>query len=392
MTISRLQPWRRLVHYLLLILFVAFPFLRIGGESALRFDIPSLRLHVFGASIMMDEFFLVLVAVLFLTFLFILATLLFGRIWCGWLCPQVLLVDLTSSGGGKGRFPGAVSHMKALPVSVFTGAVTVWYFISPYDFFRDLGAGELSKVAAWSWLILSLLAWLDLALVRYTFCATVCPYSRFQGVMFDRETMVIAFDRGRAAECLDCSACVKACPAGIDIRSGLQAACVNCAECRDVCRAIQERKKKSSLVGYFFGVPGSPFRPWRPAVLAAAVPVLAFLLLLLHLVMTRAAVDLTVLPSRDFESRRSPSGGIVASYVLSLANRGREEISLLIAAEGPGGPAEVSPSSVKIGAGGRRRLTVFVAAGGEGRIAIILSTGSGEAARAVVDLAAPSAP
>lgn len=337
----------------------------------------------------MDEFFLVLIALLFATFLFIWITLLFGRIWCGWLCPQIVLVDLTSSGGRKKRPPGAASHGKALPVSVAAGAVMVWYFISPYDFLRDLAAGELGKIAAGSWAALSLLAWLDLAFVRHTFCVTVCPYSRLQGVMFDRETMVIAFDRSRAVECLDCSACVKACPAGIDIRDGLQASCVSCAECRDVCVRIQERKKRDSLVGYVFGSPGRPFRPGRPSGLAAAAPALAFLLLLVYLALTRPAVDLTAHPRRDVGVRRSSSGRIVAPYALSLANRGREDVSLSITAEGPGGAAEVSPSRVSIEAGGRRRLTVFVAAGGEGRVAIILSGDSGEAARAEVDLAAP---
>lgn len=208
-----IQPWRRRVRYLLIALFAGLPFLKVGGESALRFDVPTLRLHFFGASLWMDEFFLVLLVVLFATFLFISITLLFGRIWCGWLCPQIVFVDLTAAAGkkGKGRSGGA-SQAAAIFVSVVVGAVSVWYFVSPYDFLRDLAAGELGKVAAGSWIVLSVVTWLDLALVRQTFCATVCPYSRLQGVMLDRNSLVIAYDQARAGECIDCGACVKTCP------------------------------------------------------------------------------------------------------------------------------------------------------------------------------------
>ena len=94
-TSKRIQPWRRLVSALEAVTILGIPFLKIRGESALRFDIPSLRLHFFGLSLWMEEFFILLIAVIFLIFLFLLITLLFGRIWCGWLCPQTVLSDLT---------------------------------------------------------------------------------------------------------------------------------------------------------------------------------------------------------------------------------------------------------------------------------------------------------
>src|SRR5512139_2299453 len=109
-TIRRIQPLRRLVEILQAVLIIGIPFLTINGESALRFDIPSLRLHVFGVSLWMDEFFLLLIALIFVTFLTVLVTLMFGRIWCGWSCPQTVLVDFTRfldkaySGGIAYRF------------------------------------------------------------------------------------------------------------------------------------------------------------------------------------------------------------------------------------------------------------------------------------------------
>ena len=355
---------------------------------------PTLRLHFFGASLWMDEFFLLLLVLLFATFLFICVTLLFGRIWCGWLCPQIVFVDVTASAGkkGKGRSGGASQASRPLGQRRIVGAVTVWYFVSPYDFFRDLAAGELGKVTAGSWIVLSVVTWLDLALVRQTFCATVCPYSRLQGVLLDRDSLVIAYDKTRAGECIDCGACVKTCPVEIDIRDGLQAACVNCAECVDACARILERKGTSSLVGYFFGAPGGKFRPWRPASLAAGAVALAFLGATLLVSLNRESIALTVLPNPGIQARRSVTGGIVASYVLSLSNRGREDAALSITAEGPSGPVEVSPPFVEVRGGERRRLTILVTAEKEGRIAIILSKGKVESARGEAAVAAPIEP
>src|SRR5512134_3439598 len=95
MTNNRIQTWRRLAEAAQAVLLLGIPFFRIGGESALRFDIPSLRLHFFGMTLWMDEFFIVLIALFFFTFLIIFITQVFGRIWCGWLCPQTVIIDMT---------------------------------------------------------------------------------------------------------------------------------------------------------------------------------------------------------------------------------------------------------------------------------------------------------
>ena len=124
-----IQPWRRRVRYLLMALFVGLPFWKVGDESALRFDVPTLRLHFFGASLWMDEFFLVLLVLLFATFLFISVTLLFGRIWCGWLCPQIVFVDVTASAGKRGKgLSGGASQAAVLFVSVIVGAGFALFF------------------------------------------------------------------------------------------------------------------------------------------------------------------------------------------------------------------------------------------------------------------------
>jgi len=359
-----IQRSRRVVHALLLALFVGLPFARVGHESALRFDLPTLRLHVFGASLFIDEFFLVLGAVLFLAFLLLWVTVVYGRIWCGWLCPQTLLTDLTTRHDRAGfpAGPGLGTHLLAAGLSTLVGAASVWYFVPPPVFLRDLAAGTLHPVAAGACAALALLTWLNLWLVRERFCKAACPYAKIQGVLFDRTTLVIAYDRRRAAECIACDACVKACPVGIDIRAGLQVACVSCAACIDACARVLGRKGRPALHGYCFGDPGSRGRLLRPASLVLGAAALLFLALTLTVALRREAIDVTVLPNPSLPARLDREGRVVAAYVLAIANRGPRPAALTLAARHPAGPARVTPTAVEIDPGAHRRVAIYIVA------------------------------
>ena len=152
---SGIQPWRWTAKIFQAAAILALPFVTINGESSLRFDVPTLTLHIFGARIWMDEFFLVLVMLLFLSFLFFLLTILFGRVWCGWLCPQTVIIDFT---GFVDRVPGkslavrTKSLVSLFAISVLLAATILWYFVSPYEFFERLRAGALGPVIGWSWI------------------------------------------------------------------------------------------------------------------------------------------------------------------------------------------------------------------------------------------------
>jgi polyferredoxin len=277
----------------------------------------------------------------------------------------------------------------ALLLSVLTGAAMVWYFVSPYEFLPRLVALELGSVEGWSWAVLAALTWLNLLFVRESFCATVCPYSMLQGALFDRETLVIAYDPARAGECTDCSACVKSCPVKIDIRDGLQAACVSCAECIDACTHILSQKGRPSLIGYFFGAPGGSFRPFRPAASLVGTATLLLLALFFFLALHRPPLGLTILPNHDYPPRSTPEGSILVSFVLSLENRSPEEMVLSAEASGPAAPVAFSPRSLTIGAGEHRRVPVYVVTARSGALDILLTGRSGETARASTTVIAP---
>lgn len=362
-TSKRFQPWRRLVRALEAVIILGIPFMKINGESALRFDIPSLRLHFFGISLWMEEFFILLIAVIFLTFFFLLMTLLFGRIWCGWLCPQTVLSDLTRF---MDKSKGLVSRLGAYAavffVSIIVAANLIWYFIDPYEFIPQVMGGSLGDVAWGFWITLTLIIFLNFIFLRQRFCATVCPYAKLQGVMYDDKTLVIAFDTRRKEECMDCKACVKACPVGIDIREGLNNACINCAECIDECAKIMERREKKSLIGYFFGAPGEVMNIFRRNAVMLGSLTAAFLIFFAYLSFSRIALDMIILPNYSFPPKITEDGRAVNSYILSLRNTGSTDVNLQVDVKGIKGFITIIPGrDIFIGAGEAKKVPVYVA-------------------------------
>src|SRR5512133_1796848 len=334
-----LRTWRWLAFGLQGLVFLGLPFLRIGGESALRLDVPAGRLHAFGASFAVDEAFVVLAAILLLTALFLLVTVLFGRVWCGWGCPQTVLGELTrwiepAPRGRRRPWRRAGGLGVTAAVAAVVGADLVWYFVSPYDFLSRLGAGTLGPVVGWAWAGAAVVLFLDLALLRQTFCATVCPYAKVQGVLFDRHTLVVAYDDRRDADCIDCLACVRVCPTRIDIRDGLQLECIACAACVDACEPIMRRLGRApDLVGYFHGGPGGRRRLLRPATLALGAMTGVALALLGGALWDRSSVALTVSADAAFTPRRGADGRVINAFDLVVESRARGDAEVALAVD-----------------------------------------------------------
>jgi polyferredoxin len=388
-----IQRYRRAVGAAQGFLFLALPFVRVGGESALRFDVPTLTLHVFGMALAMDEFFVLLPATIFLALLFLAITVAFGRVWCGWSCPQTVLADLTrlvQPAPGKRKRPlrrAAGFTLTALVATLF-GAATVWYFVPPLEFLGDLAAGRLGPVAGGSWAVLTGVLFLDLAFLRADFCATACPYAKLQGVLYDQGTLVVAYDRRRAADCVDCGACVRCCPTGIDIRDGLQMECIACAECIDACRPIMLKlKRQPDLIGYFFGEPGRPRRLLRPATVALALGTLLSLAgtAWAARAASRDTLDLAVVPASDFTPRLGPDGRALDAYTVTLENRARGAVEVRLSVDAPGLEVAARPDRVTLDAGEHKRLRLVVTArGAPGRsTATLTADASGEGTRPI---------
>lgn len=358
--IKSIQGWRRLLRILHSLLLPGLPFLRVNNESALRFDIPSLRLHFFGTTLWMDEFFIVLVATLFLTFLIVSMTVVFGRIWCGWLCPQTVLTDLTDSidrAYGKGVMRGIWGYLWAFILSIVVGASLIWYFVSPYEFFSRLLKWNLGGIIWGFWIVFTGIVFLDLIFLRRRFCATVCPYAKMQGMLFDNRTLTIAFDTKRQDECMDCRACVQVCPVQIDIRQGANIACIQCAKCVDKCGEIFKRKDKKGLINYFWGGPDTEGRIIRQNAIIAGVLTVLSLLFLIYLGGSRNPLEITIIPDPGFQPRISTNNELINSFVISIENRQNRVQTIHIGAPGH---FRIIPDVISLKPGELKRIKVIL--------------------------------
>ena len=352
---------RKAVRLILLAAFLVLPFIRIGSESAFRFDVATLRLHVFGATIWMQDFFLVLIALFALVFAAIFLTIKFGRVWCGWACPQTVLLDLTGILGKKGAslmatMPG---YLVAFLLSAAVSAATIGYFVSPYELGALFRAGGSSiGLVVGIWAVLALLLILDLTLVRRGFCARVCPYAKLQGVLFDERTLVVAFDGNRSGECMKCSACVKACPMGVDIREGSQIECIHCAECVDACTEKMAKRSRPSLVRYsrgFTPLGGGEGQGARGGVrvplLISGVLTAAFLALLAFLFVSRPPFEATLHPVDPTNAIVTGNGAVAVRCVLTLRNMTDSALTLALEPRSTVGTVLASRGSFTLAAG-----------------------------------------
>lgn len=341
--LSTFRAKRRLTARIQSVIVLGLPFVRIDGESALRFDVPSLKLYFFGSVIWISEaYFFLLVSLLFFIGV-MLFTMLYGRIWCGWACPQTVLSDFSRRIAAMARWltghralSMVLTQFFILAFSIVVSAGLIWYFVSPYDMAKDIFSRSLGPWTLWSWIFFAALAYLNLAFVRQKLCTSVCPYARFQSAFFDHKTLTIGFDGDRSHECRGCEACVKACPAEIDIRNGLQVECINCAECIDACAGRMKRLHKRGLIGYFFGrVDRDVKQTARPRVIGLAVAFAVIAALFIHQIYVRVPVDFLVIrdESRPYH-QTGFKGDMLNTYSLFVENRSLEPEEYLLGLSG----------------------------------------------------------
>jgi polyferredoxin len=268
MTLPRITSKRRLVQAGLIATALLLPFATLGGNPFLRMDISLRTLFLAGVPVRVDQFYLVLLSTLFIVVSFLLLTVVLGRVWCGWLCPQTVFNDLVDLIGDRfrkrvsPRVSRLIEHASAILVSVLISLNLFCWFLAPVrvvSMLLDVSANPLLTVC---FLLASLFGYLNLILVKRSFCRSYCPYGRFQAALTDEGTLNLAFLEETRDRCLRCNACVRGCPMGIDIREGFQIECINCGRCIDACRGVMERRPDGlGLIDYRFGTKkGTRFR------------------------------------------------------------------------------------------------------------------------------------
>lgn len=274
---------RRALAWLLIVIFTAIPYIKVGGLPMVLLDIPARRFTIFGATFLPYD--TLLLALLFLSIFvtIFLITSLLGRVWCGWGCPQTVYMEFvfrpierffegTPGRARKGAFVGSggaklLKYVTYFLVSCFLAHTFLAYFVGVERLLQWVTQSPFRHPTGF--LVMALTTGLmlfDFGFFREQVCLVACPYGRFQSVMLDRRSLIVGYDprrgepRGKGrpvgvstprGDCVDCGLCVATCPTGIDIRNGLQMECVHCAQCIDACDAVMTKVgKPRGLIGY----------------------------------------------------------------------------------------------------------------------------------------------
>ena len=270
---------RKRVHLFCFAVFLALPFLNL-----IRFDIPRQRFYFAGYELWISEFGIIFLAMMFLMFLVVASSVFYGRVFCGYLCPQMIFSEASVAveswvrrkvvkkfGHWKPRMRNGLARACFFAIvaagSVLLAFIFISYFVEPRDLWRRLASLDIRTAAGISGAAVTLVTFLDFSLVRQRFCTTVCPYGYLQGILGDGNTLLVHY-RDQTHECIECKKCVRICPMGIDIRkSPFQIECIHCAECIDACDEILGRLVKPGLIHYAWGEKGemvseSRAKPW----------------------------------------------------------------------------------------------------------------------------------
>ena len=268
MPLPRITRKRQLVQGLLIAAALLLPFASISGNPFLRMDIDKMTLFLAGIPLRIDQFYLVLLVILLLVASFLLVTVILGRVWCGWLCPQTVFNDLADLLGRRYRIKVSssvarvIEHIVALVIAKLIAFNLFCWFMPPRQAAADLLNFSDHRLMFAAFCLLTMFGYLNLILVKRSFCLSYCPYGRFQTALMDAGTLNLSFLEESRDRCLLCNACIKTCPMGIDIRTGFQVECIGCGRCIDACRGVMERRPDGfGLIDYRFGtVKGTRFK------------------------------------------------------------------------------------------------------------------------------------
>lgn len=371
---GRLHQWRIGVTVVLLSLLFGTPFIKVNGQPLFLFNVLERKFVIFGQAFWPQDFVLLAITLITFFIFIILFTVVFGRIWCGWLCPQTLFMEmvfrkieyyiegdaaaqrrLDKDPWSMSKFTKKISkHFIFLVISAIIAHTVLSYIIgieSTLSMMQTSPAENLSGFLAM--LSFTALFYFIYAKFREQACIAVCPYGRLQGVLLGKDSIVVAYDwlrgepRGHkkknpAAEsnlgdCIDCSLCVQVCPTGIDIRNGTQMECVNCTACIDACDDVMIKIGKPKGLIRFASVNSITNRIQKiinPRVIGYSFVLLALMGILGFAMITRSDVETTILkvPGTIYQREIDMISNL---YNVEFVNKTFDDLSLEIKVESP---------------------------------------------------------
>lgn len=355
---------RTLASILYLFIFLTLPWIKINGEPFIMLNVLKRKFILFGQIFGPQDFFIFALGMITFIVFIIVFTVIFGRVFCGWACPQTIFMEMVFrkveywiEGDFMKQQQLKTMEWNAFKIRKRATKIIVFYLISfiiaNYFMAYLISMDEVLRyvhdgIATHAGTFFSLIVFSTVFFfVYYWFreqvCIVVCPYGRLQGVLLDKNSIVVAYDylrgepRGKrtesnpAGDCIDCKACVRVCPTGIDIRNGTQLECVNCTACIDACDEIMEhldRPKKLIKYASENNIAKKEKLQFTTRIKAYSVVLLLIVSALVLMLATREEVDITILRTQGLVYQQLPNGYIGNLYTARMFNKTHKEIAV----------------------------------------------------------------
>lgn len=400
---------RRVIGGVLIAIFLLIPWLDYGGQQAVLLDFTAQRFSIFGVTYWPQDFLLLAWVFMAAAFALFLVTALFGRVWCGYACPQTVFtfifiwLEEKTEGSRHQRMKldkqplnrdkvlkKTAKHLSWALVSLLTSLAFVSYFVPARALYQDIVNFDASFWSTFYVLFFAVCTYLNAGWMRQIMCTHICPYSRFQSSMFDQHTLTTTYNAKRGehrgprsrsiphsdlrkqdkGDCIDCNLCVQVCPAGIDIRDGLQYECINCGACIDACNNVMTKMNypkglismlsAQQLKRLDLNARLSAF--FRGKTIGYMVVYVVILAAMAVSFTQRSLVELDVLRDRSSLYRETFSGDVENTYTLVVMNRSQQEQVYHISASGLPGLTLIGTTKITVGPGALETAVITLSA------------------------------
>lgn len=380
---GKFYTYRNYLSWVYLIVFFALPFIKVNGMPLVMLNFPEGKFILFSKVFWPQDFFIFAVAMVAFIIFVALFTIIYGRLFCGWVCPQTVFMEFVFR-KIEWLIEGNPSQQKKLDNSPWTTekiikktAKQVIFFLISFLIANTflayvLGMDELLKIIReplsehialfFGLLFFTVLFYFVFAYVRDIVCTTVCPYGRLQGVLFDKDTMQVAYDYGRGeprgkivknqvqdlGDCVDCKLCVQVCPTGIDIRDGVQMECVGCTACIDACDSVMVKVKRPKGLIRFASeneIANKTKFHFNARMKAYSAILFALLVLMTYLITTRKSVDTYITRASGQLFQEIGTDSLSNLYDAKIINKTKDEFPIELRLEGT--PGQVIMVSTK---------------------------------------------
>ena len=398
---GKFTNYRSLVSYLLLLFLFGAPFVKIEGQPLLLFNIFERKFIIFGQVFWPQDFFLFVIGMLTSLVFIILFTVVFGRIFCGWICPQTIFMEgvfrqieywiegdyMAQRKLDKQPWDNekirkkTIKHSLFVLVSALIMHTFMAYLVGVNEVWEIIEGGPSENTGGFiAMVVFTGLFYGVFSKMREQVCTTICPYGRLQGVLLDKKSVVVAYDHLRGeqrgkfrkdeergelgkGDCIDCKQCVFVCPTGIDIRNGTQLECVNCTACIDACDSIMERiNKPKGLIRYASEENIVEKRPFQfTGRMRAYSGVLIVLLgVLITLLLIRSDFETTILRTPGILYQEREDGMITNLYQVKMVNKTNESMDVRFELLNPKGNIEMVGGTISLAEQGIDEGAFFV--------------------------------